>query len=88
MALVATLSTSESRAFSMGGPLKAEIHTYTVGTGITSGTVTAKNLHTVYHCILDGVRHTALPTFSGNVVTLAFTDPAATVYGTIVLIGV
>ncbi len=88
MAFVATLSTSEVRKFALGGPLKAEIFTYTVGTGITSGTITSKNLHTIYHVIIDGVISSAAATFSTNVATLTFVDPAATVYGTAILIGV
>jgi hypothetical protein len=88
MALVSTLSTKEARKFSFGGPLKCEIHTYTVGTGITSATVTAKNLSTVYHAFVDGLQSTALPVCSSNTAVLAFVDPAATVYGTILLIGV
>ncbi len=88
MAFVATLSTKESRIFSLGGPLKAELHTYTVGTGITSGTITSKSLHTVYHAYVDGVQHTALPVCSSNTAVLAFVDPAATVYGSILLVGV
>lgn len=88
MAFVATLSTSEPRVFSLGGPLKGELHTYTVGTGITTGTVTSKSLHTVYHAYVDGLRGTALPVCSGSSAALTFTDPAATVFGTILLIGV
>ncbi len=88
MALVATISSSEGRKFAFGGPLKAEIQTYTVGTGITSGTVTAKTLSTVYHAFVDGLQSTALPVCSSNTAVLAFVDPAATVYGTIILIGV
>ncbi len=88
MAFVATLSTSEPRKFAFGGPLKCEIQTYTVGTGITSGTITAKDLSTVYHAFVDGLQSTALPVCSGNTAVLAFVDPAATVYGSILLIGV
>ncbi len=88
MAFVSTISSSEGRAFSIGGPLKAEVHTYVVGTGITSGTITAKNLHQIYHVIIDGVVSTAAATFSGKTATIAIADPAATVYGTLILLGV
>ncbi len=88
MAFVATLSTKEVRKFAFGGPLKAEVQTYTVGTGVTSGTITAKSLSTVYHAFVDGLQSTALPVCSSNTAVLAFVDPAATVYGTIILIGV
>lgn len=88
MAFVATLSTKEVRKVSLGGPLKAEIFTYSAASADVSGTITSKNLHTIYHCILDGLVSTTAPSFSGNVATLAFADPAATVFGTIILIGV
>jgi hypothetical protein len=88
MAFASTLSTKEARKFSFGGPLKAEIHTFTCGNGDTSGTATAKNLTTVYHCITDGIQLTAAPTFSGKVATLTFVDPAANAFGTLILIGV
>lgn len=88
MAFAATLSTKEVRKVSLGGPLKAEIFTWTAASADVSGTVTSKNLHTIYHCIVDGIQHTTAPTFSGNVATLAFADPAATVFGTLILIGV
>lgn len=88
MAFVSTLSTKEARKFTIGGPLKGEIHTWTAASADVSGTVTAKNLTTVYHIIIDGVQHTSAPTFSGKTVTLAFTDPAATVFGSLILIGV
>ncbi len=88
MAFVATISSSEPRAVPYGGPLRSEILTYSAASGDTSGTVTSKNLHTIYHCIVDGLVSTAAPTFSGNVATLAFANPGATVYGTILLIGV
>ena len=88
MAFVATLSTKEVRKVALGGPLKAEIFTYTVGTGITSGTITSSNLHTIYHVIMDGVVQSAAATFAAGVATVTFVDPAATVYGTLMLIGV
>jgi hypothetical protein len=40
------------------------------------------------HVIMDGgLNLSAAPTFSGNVVTLAFTDPAANAFGTAIVIG-
>jgi hypothetical protein len=88
MAFASTLSTKEARAFSIGGPLKGEIHTWTAASADVSGTITAKNLHEVYAVFVDGIQHTTAPTFSGKTVTLAFADPAATVYGTLLLVGV
>lgn len=71
------------------GPLKVQFLTYSVASADTSGTVTCAGLNEVMHIIVDGAAgvHTAAPTFSGNVATLAFVDPAATRYGTIIAIG-
>jgi hypothetical protein len=88
MAFAATASTKEPRSFSIG-PLKVQIFTYSVASGDTSGTITATGLKEAFHVIVDGDcgRATSAPTFSGNVVTLAFTNPAATKYGTAIVIG-
>lgn len=87
MAFAATDSTSEGRSFSVG-PLKMQILTFSAASGDTSGTVTCDRLYSVQHIIMDGgLTLTAAPTFATNVVTLAFNDPAATVYGTIVVYG-
>jgi hypothetical protein len=63
--------------------------TYSVASGDTTGTVTAPALKEIYQIIVDGVCGvaTAAPTFSGNVATLAYVNPAATRYGTILVIG-
>lgn len=88
MAFAATASTKEARAFSLG-PKKAQIMTWTAVSADTSGTVTVPGLSRVDHILLDGgLKHTAAPTFSGNVVTLAFADPAANAFGTLIAIGV
>lgn len=89
MAFTATKSTSEPRSFSIG-PLKVQIFTWTAASGDTSGTITADALSTAKHVIIDGLGKgmSAAPTFSGNVVTLAFADPVATVAGTALVIGV
>lgn len=88
MAFSSTLSTSEPRGFAFGGPLKAELHTWTAASGDTSGTITAKNLHTVYHVYVDGMQHTTAPVCSGKTAVLAFTNPGATVFGTVLIVGV
>jgi len=89
MAFVATLSTAEPRSFSIG-PLKVQFYTYTAASGDTSGTITAAGLSSVKHVLVDGLGKgmSAAPSFSGNVVTLAFADPVATVAGTVMVIGV
>jgi hypothetical protein len=87
MAFVATASTSEPRAFSLG-PLKVQFMTYSAASADVSGTVTATNLSSISHIVVDGkILQTAAPTFSGNVATLTFADPAATVVGTIMVFG-
>lgn len=86
MAFVATLSTKEPRAWSIG-PLKMEIQTFTAVSGDTSGTITAKSLTNVDHVILNSLNLISAPTISGATVTLAFADPAANRAGTIILLG-
>jgi hypothetical protein len=88
MSFAATISSSEGRKFSIGGPLRGELLTFTAVSGDTSGTITSKNLHQIYHCIIDGVQLTAAPTFSSGVATVTFADPGANAFGTILLIGV
>jgi hypothetical protein len=89
MAFAATKSTKEPRAISIG-PLRIQIMTYTAASGDVSGTITADAMaDRATHIIMDGgLRLTAAPTFSGNVATLAFADPAADAFGTIVVFGI
>lgn len=88
MAFVATLSTKEPRAFSIG-PYKIQIFTWAAASGDTSGTITATGLYQAEVALIDGMGKgmSATPTFSGNVVTLAFADPVATVGGTAIVFG-
>ncbi len=87
MAFAATASTKEPRSFSIG-PLKIQIFTFTAVSGDTSGTITATGLKEAFHVIVTGgLVYTAAPTFSTNVATLAFTDPAANAFGTAIVIG-
>lgn len=87
MAFAASNSSKEARSFSIG-PVKVQIMTYTAVSGDTSGTVTASALREVFHVIVDGgLNWSAAPTYSANVATLAFTDPAANAFGTIICIG-
>lgn len=87
MAFLAADSSSEPRAFSLG-PLKLQILTYTAVSGDTSGTVTADALSSISNVFVDGgLAFTSAPSFSGNVVTLAFTNPAANRAGTILVMG-
>ncbi len=86
MALVATASTADPRAQSIG-PRKMQILTLVAQSADVSGTVTASNLYLAEQIIVDGLKLTAAPTFSGNVVTLAFADPAAAIYATCIVMG-
>lgn len=87
MAFSAVDSSSEPRSFSLG-PLKVQILVYTAASGDTSGTVTADKLSSAVHVLMDGgLALTSAPSFSGNVVSLAFADPLANRAGTILVLG-
>lgn len=88
MALVATAISAEPRSYSIG-PVKEQILIYTALSGDTSGTVTAAALKEIFAIVVDGgMRHSAAPTFAGNVATLAFVDPSTGgLFGTIRVIG-
>lgn len=87
MAFAATASTSEPRGFSVG-PQKMQVMTWTAISGDTSGTVTADKLSSVSHILIDGgLVLNAAPTYATNVITLAFNDPAASVFGTLIAVG-
>lgn len=88
MAFAATALSAEPRSFSIG-PKKVQIFTFTAASADVAGTITATGLSNAESIILGGgIRLTAAPTFSGNVVTLAFTDPStAGWFGTAMVIG-
>ena len=87
MAFAATDLVSEPRSFSLG-PLKMQVLTYSALSGDTSGSVVADRLQYATAILIDGgLQQTAAATFSGNTVTLAFNDPAASIYGSIVVLG-
>lgn len=87
MAITAASPSAEPRSWSIG-PLKAQLIDFSAASGATGGTATADALSTAKWAIVTGVTQSAAPTFSGNVVTIEFTDPAATVYGQIIVLGV
>jgi hypothetical protein len=87
MAITAAAVSAEPRSWSTG-PLKQQIIDFSAASAATGGTATADSLTQVKWAIVTGVTQTAAPTFSGNVVTIAFVDPAATVYGQIICFGV
>ena len=87
MAFAAVDSTSDGRKFSQG-PVNMQIMTWSAISGDTSGTITADRMSSVSHVIIDGgLVMNAAPTYATNVVTLAFNDPVASVYGTILVFG-
>ncbi len=74
-------------AFSVG-PVRMQIMDISIVSGDDGATATADRLSKVDYAVLIGdVRQTAVPTYSGNVATFAFADPAATVKGTVILFG-
>lgn len=87
MAFAAVALTAEPRAYS-AGPIKKQILTWSAASADVSGSITATGLSSVSAVIIDGgLILNAAPTFATNVVTLAFNDPAATVYGTCIVFG-
>lgn len=68
-----TDSTKEPRSWSVG-PIKFQLVDFVINSGATSGTITADRLKDLYHIIIPGeVYHSAAPTYSSNIATLAFT---------------
>lgn len=87
MAFVATNLSAEPRSFSIG-PVKVQIMTWAAASADTSGTVTADGLSRIDGILIGGgLTQTSAATFSGNVATLAFADPAATVVGQLIVFG-
>lgn len=86
MALVATNPTNESRAYSVG-PQKIQQVNFSIISGDVSGTITCDRLNSIDFVQVHGVGLTSAPTFAGNVITLAFADPAASRFGMIVAYG-
>jgi hypothetical protein len=89
MAFAATMTTDAGleRPFSIG-PVKRMHFTYTAVSGDTTGTITVPGLSQVLFIQLDGgLTYSAAPTFSGNVATIAFTNPAANRFGSGYVLG-
>lgn len=66
-----------------------EIQDVSLVSGNVSATVTAASLSRIDYCVWcgGGIGLTAAITYSGNTATLAFTDPVATIKGSIILFG-
>jgi len=81
MAITTTVpnASASSRANSYGDGIKQEILDWSALSGATGGTVTSVLARIEHILVLGGqLRHSAAPTFSANVATLAFTVPAET----------
>lgn len=88
MAITESLSGPTSQASWSMGPVKVEFHNISAASGATGGTVTAIGLQRVdYVVVAAGLKLSSQPTVSGQTVTLAFADPAATVVGQVILYG-
>lgn len=89
MAFAATAATGDlGRAYSNGAK-KVQYMTWAAASGDTSGTITATALSRIDLVIMSGgLTLTSAATYSGNVATLAFADPVATIAGTVMCIGV
>lgn len=68
-----------NRAFSLG-PVKMQVLNCTAASADVGGTITFDRLSTIDYVVVTTLKQTAAPTTSGNVATLAFVDPAATVH--------
>jgi hypothetical protein len=86
MALTAANLTNQPQSFSIG-PVKCQMLTFSVASADVSGTITVDGLSSIVGVQVAGITLTAAPTFSGNVITLAFVDPAATRYGSVIVLG-
>lgn len=88
MAFSYTQKTIKGVSSYQSGPFKMEIGTYSAVSGDTSGTITAGSLHRIdFVHVVGSLALTADTTYSGATATLAFTDPVATVKGTVILYG-
>lgn len=65
-----------------------EIQEMPLISGNTTAVVTASALSRVDYAVVIGCTLTAVPTYSTNTATLAFTDPVATIKAVILLFGV
>lgn len=83
-----TVITIAPRSWSLG-PFKIEVQSINIVSGDTGATITAQHLSRIDAVIpcLDSVALTAQPTFTGNVATLAWTDPAASRFASVILLG-
>lgn len=83
----ATAATKLPRTWSLG-PVKIQVFDLSIISGDTSATVTADTMSTAYWGLITGVTQGTAPSYSANVATFTFTDPAATVKAQAIVFGV
>lgn len=85
---VAVASSKIPRTWSLG-PYKIQVFDVPHVSGDTTATVTADTMSTVlWAALASSVVQTSAPSFSTNVATFTFTDPAATVKGQAIVFGI
>lgn len=85
---VAVAAANAGRTWSIG-PFKIQLFDVPHISGDTTATVTADRMSTVHWGMLaSSVVQTSAPSYATNVATFTFTDPAATVKGQAIVIGV
>ena len=85
--VASNLSGDAGRAWAIG-PKKIQLMSWAAASGDTTGTLTADSLVRIDQVILVGLTQGSQPVITGNSATVAFTNPAATVVGQIIVIGV
>lgn len=78
MAITTSTNAGLPAPYAFGDGIKAELLTYRILSGATSGTVTSQLGNLIAIFLDNQVKFTSAPTFSGNTATLAFVVPAET----------
>jgi hypothetical protein len=85
---VATASTALAYPAFSFGPVKVQFMDISIISGDVSATATADRLSKVdYALLIADVAQSAVATYSNNVATFTFSDPAATIKGNVMLLG-
>jgi hypothetical protein len=85
---VATAAANIGRTWSLG-PVKIQLFDVPHVSGDTTCTVTGDRMNTaLFGLLASSVVQTSAPSYSGATATFTFTDPAATVKGQAILIGI
>jgi hypothetical protein len=85
---VATAVATLAQTWSLG-PVKVQVFDVPLVSGDTAVTVTGdRMIRAIFGLLAVGVTQTAVPTYSGATATFTITDPAATIKGQVILLGV